>query len=72
MWLINCRVTLFLGGVALLLSMNFKEHPSPTPDPVGSALNDTLHYLFLGHTYDWSRQTQHVDFRIEAMDPRHL
>jgi hypothetical protein len=32
------------------------------------AQNDTLQYLFLGHTYDWSARYQNVDFRIEGID----
>lgn len=29
---------------------------------------DTLQYLFLGHTYEWWSETQKIDFRLEAID----
>ncbi|MFT4665335.1 MAG: hypothetical protein ACI8YQ_001804 [Polaribacter sp.] len=32
------------------------------------AQEDTLNYLFLGHTYQWKSAVQKVDFRLEAID----
>lgn len=48
-----------LPGFILLLIVFFK--------PV-SAQNDTLEYMFLGHTYQYHTPGNRVDYRIESMD----